>query len=108
MPVIYSRNFADGARNYLSLNNGDYVRSTSIGSNWNRIRIGILCALGTVNENAWNIRSGLLGLGVCNGASSCGSAQAPAHQFGFYLPTVVTSTSPTAWTYNAGSAGNSK
>lgn len=107
MPVIYSRTFATGQQQYLSLSNDSFTRQLTIGSNWNRIRIGILCALPTINENAWGIRSGVFGLGICNGASSGGSAQAPAHQFGWYVGGYPSYTTPTLWTYNAGSAGNS-
>ena len=107
MPVIYARNFATGNQQYLSLGPNDYTRTLSIGSGWLRIRIGILCALSTVSENAWPIRHCSLTLGVCNGSSSTGSVQAPNHAFSTGFPSLPNTASPSSWTYNAGSAGNS-
>jgi len=106
MPVIYSRNFATGTQQYLALGPSDYTRTLSIGTNWSRIRIGILAAMSTVSENAWSIRQCSWALGVCNGASSTGSVQAPTHAFG-WASSLPSSVSPGNWTYNAGTAGNS-
>jgi hypothetical protein len=107
MPVIYARNFAAGNQQYLSLGPNDYTRTLSIGNNWSRIRIGILCTLSTVSENAWPIRRCSLNLGVCRGSSSTGSVQAPTHSFGVGFPSLPNTAGPGSWTYNAGSAGNS-
>lgn len=106
MSVIYARNFATGTQNYLNLTVNDYLRPISISNNWNRIRIGMLCALGTVSELAFPVRGCSLGLGVCNGINNSLSLQAPNHFFGFTTP-APPSTTTANFVYNAGSAGNS-
>lgn len=105
MSVIYSRVFASATRNYLNLATGDYMRPIAIGDNWNRIRIGMLCSLGTVDELAVPIRGASFNVGVCSGYSSSSSMLAPSHFVGFGWPS--TPDTGNSLTYNAGSGGNS-
>ena len=107
MPVIFSRNFASGTQQYLTLGPSDYTRTLSIGSSWQRLRIGILTALSTVSENAWPLRQCSLSLGIGAGSASSVSVQAPAHAFGFGLPAAPSLIASANFTYNAGTAGNS-
>lgn len=107
MSVIYNRTFATGNQRYLSLNAEDYLRPMSIGTAWSRLRIGILYALGTVSENAWGIKKCSMGLGVCNGDQNSPLNLAARHAFGFCVPSSTQTASPSNYTYNAGTAGNS-
>lgn len=107
MPVVYSRNFASGTHRYLSLNGSDYLRTLSIGNNWTRIRIGMLCSMGTVSEQAWQIRSSCLTVGMCNSASSSFSTKAPRHAVGFSFSSAPSTANAGSLTYNAGTGGNS-
>lgn len=108
MPVIASRSFTSGTQQYLSMSAADYVRSMNVGSSWMRLRIGMLCSLGTVNENAWPIRGCTLSLGVCSGPASTISVQAPRHCIGYGWPTYpAAADSQQSVAYNAGSGGNS-
>jgi len=107
MPVITARNFATGTQQFLSMGPEDYLRTLSIGTGWNRIRIGILYALSTVSENAWPIRNCSLCLGVCNGIQSTPAVISPAHAFGWGLPTYPAAVAANNWAYNAGTGGNS-
>jgi len=108
MSVIYNRNFASGNQRYLNITNEDYLRPISIGTGWNRIRIGMLYALGTVSENAWPIRSASLQLGVCNGIQNSPLTQNCTHAFGFGTPNEISNTTASnVFTYNAGTSGNS-
>lgn len=107
MPVIYSRNFATGTQQYLALGPSDYSRPLSIGAGWSRIRIGLLVALSTVEENAWPLRQCSLNFGIGTGAVSSGSVQAPAHSFSVGIPSLPNTASPATLLYNAGTGGNS-
>lgn len=107
MPVVYARNFATGTQQYLSLSAADYMRTLSIGSNWNRLRIGILCAITPPGETTWNITGNNLALGMCAGYGSSLTTQAPAHVFGAALPNVPANISvQSVINYAAGSGGN--
>ena len=108
MPVIYSRNFATGNQQYLSLSTENYLRIPSIGTSWNRLRIGILYSVGTVSESTLNIASPSLSLGICNGIANSPAVQFPTNAMGVAFPASPSTTSAAAaYTYNAGSAGNS-
>lgn len=108
MPVIYSRNFATGTQQYLSLSTENYLRIPNIGTGWNRIRIGILYSISTLNESTLNIASPSLTLGMCNGIANSPAVQFPTHALGVAFPASPSTTAATAvYTYNAGSAGNS-
>lgn len=106
MPVIAARNFATGSQRYLSLGAADYLRTLSIGTGWNRIRIGILYSMGTVSENAWPIRGCSFSLGVCSGVNNSASVQASNQCYGVGIPGMPSS-STGSFNYNAGTAGNS-
>lgn len=107
MPVIASKNFATGTQNYLNLGVDTYCRGLSIGTQWTRIRIGILCSLSTVQDTTYPIRGALLCLGVGNGINSNIGVYKPQHCHGWgqYYP--FTNGTGTTWSYNAGTAGNS-
>ena len=107
MSVIYNRNFATGNQRFLSLNVEDYLRPFSIGTAWSRLRIGILYALGTVSENAWNIKKCSMGIGVCSGNQNSPLVLSSRHAFGVCVPSSTQVTAPSNYTYNAGTAGNS-
>lgn len=106
MPFIASRNFATGNQQYLNLTADDYLRTLNIGSQWTRIRIGILCALGTVDETGWPIRTASLCIGVCSTVKSSVSLLSPANCWGFGC-SQHPSNSTASYAYNAGTAGNS-
>lgn len=107
MSVIYARNFATGTQNYLNLTVNDYLRPISISNNWNRIRIGMLCALGTVYETTFNIRNCSAALGISSGIRNSIGVQAPSHFIGTSFPQIPATSTTGSFTYNAGTAGNS-
>lgn len=107
MSVIYNRTFATGNQRYLNLSIEDYLRPISIGTNWSRIRIGALFALGTVSGNAWPIRGSTFSLGVCNGIFNSPAVYSPTHAVGWGWPTNPATSSTGTLTYNAGTGGNS-
>jgi hypothetical protein len=108
MPVIAAKNFATGTQNYLNLGVDSYSRTLSIGTQWNRIRIGILCSVSTVQETSYPIRTAQFSIGVCNGINNnAGVFSAKnCHGYSHRYPPYITSVGST-WTYNAGTAGNS-
>lgn len=108
MPVIAAKNFATGTQNYLNLGVDSYSRCLSIGTQWTRIRVGILCSVSTVQETTYPLRTTQFCLGVCNGIGSdvgvyrARNAHAVSHRYAPYIGSVGGT-----WTYNAGTAGNS-
>jgi len=107
MPVIYSKNFASGAQQYLVLNGNSYARTLSIGTNWSRLRIGLLCNLqAPINNSALDIRTPALCIGVCKGIGNDVSVKAPTQCFGWAWTNTPDNTT-NALTYAAGSGGNS-
>lgn len=108
MPVIAAQNFATGTQNYLNLGVDTYSRTLSIGSNWNRIRVGILCSISTVQETTYPLRTASFSIGVCSGVSSNVGVVTPQHVHGYAhgAPPSAGQTGGT-FTYNAGTAGNS-
>jgi len=107
MPIIYSRNFATGAQQYLVLNGNSYARTLSIGTNWTRLRIGLLCNLqAPINNSALAIHTPSLCIGVCSGYGSDVSVKSPAHCFGWAWTNTPDNTT-TDLAYAAGSSGNS-
>jgi hypothetical protein len=101
MPVIYSQNFSAGAQQCLQLNANSYARTLAIGTNWTRLRIGMLCNLASPINSALNIRTGSLSMGVCHGIGGDVCVQSPAHCFGRGVTTTPDNVS-TGITYNAG------
>lgn len=66
--VIEQRSFASGVDTYVRLTTGELVRPMRWGAAWNRIRIGLTCAItpsGTGNLNAVRFA-----VGVCSGRKS--------------------------------------
>lgn len=107
MSVIYNRTFATGNQRYLNLAAEDYLRPLSIGTNWNRIRIGVLFAVGTVSGNAWPLRGPTFSLGVCNGILNSPGVLTATHVIGWGTGTNPITSSSGTWGYNAGTGGNS-
>lgn len=107
MPVIYSRNFASGAQQYLALGGNSYARPLSIGANWTRLRIGLLCNLqAPINNSALDIRTPSLCIGVSHDIGSDISVKSPTHCFGWAW-TNTPDNAGSNLTYAAGSSGNS-
>ena len=108
MPVIYAQNFAGGTQQYLTLGANGYQRTLGIGANWTRLRIGILCNIGTVQGTTYDIFSPSLCIGVCSGIRSSVGLYAPAHCAGFGTPAIPGMTTyASSMVYTAGSGGNS-
>jgi len=109
MPVIAAKNFATGTQNYLNLGVDTYSRTLSIGTQWTRIRIGILCSVSTVQETNYPLRASLFGIGVCNGIANNGGVlyRQNCHAYAHSVLPYSGVTSSATWTYNAGTAGNS-
>jgi len=103
--VIYSQNFAAGNQQYLTLSAESYARPLTIGTDWNRLRIGILAAIPSLYGNAWNIKNATIAAGVCAGIASSPTANAPAHCVGYGLPIPPQTATGCTWSYNAGSSG---
>lgn len=98
--VIGERVFvSDGIDKYITLPNAEYVRPLSIGSNWNRLRIGVLMAM-TPNATS-NILSCNFVMGVCSGATNPYGASSTTYFIGSGM------TGSATMTYNAGTAGAS-
>jgi hypothetical protein len=106
MATIGSRTFNLIGDKYLSLANEEYLRQLSIGSNWNKLRLGAMVAL------APNGTSNLVGcslmLGLCSAATPFANTTgyAAASTGNFLGIDVVTDngggTGPGTFTYNAG------
>jgi hypothetical protein len=107
MPVIYSKNFSSGTQQYLALQTASYARTLNTGASWTRLRIALLCNVGTVNETGWDLQYPALCVGVAHGIGSDVTVKFPAHCFGFGWCYAPDSAGSNAFTYNAGSSGMS-
>ena len=92
---------------YLSIANEEYVRQLSIGSNWTKLRLGMMCAL-TPNGTG-NLLGCSLVFGLCSAASpfanTTGYASATTGNF-IGMDVIISaggSNNPGDWVYNAGS-----
>lgn len=71
MAVIFQQDFTrELGREGLRLRNEEFVRTLSIGTSWTRLRIGIQCAIGTVDSQNFvtGSMSGMF-LGLCVGTT---------------------------------------
>lgn len=69
MSVIGQRVFAVGGNQlYMTLANEEYVRPLGIGTNWSRLRIGVLMAMTPDSTN--NLSSMTFTMGICSGTAN--------------------------------------
>jgi len=80
MAIIIQRVFATDTKKGISLGNEEWVRGLTIGTNWSRLRIGILCAANPDGTN--NINGCSYALGVCSGTSNPFGAASTANFIG--------------------------
>jgi len=97
MASIGSRSFAlePTTDKYLSLTGEEWVRTMSIGSTWDRLRVGLMVAI--VPNGTSDILSATLQVGVCSGSTN--TLRTPTTTNGYF--DLVTS-EDTTLTYNAG------
>jgi len=96
----------------LSIGNAEYLREMQFGSNWTRLRIGILMAQSGFATN--NVSGCALQLGVCSKATpfanttGYGSATTTNYIGCDFISKADSTGVPGTWIYNAGSGGNDR
>jgi hypothetical protein len=97
--AVIDTHFISGAnRPFLTLGSEEYARPLSIGTNWNQLRIILLCAIRADGTN--NIANGGIVLGLCSGLSPYGASNT-GHFAGVCFGTIGTPL--VTYTYNANS-----
>lgn len=102
MSVIGQRVFvAGGNQLYMSLANEEYVRPLGIGSNWTKLRIGLLLA--QTPNGVSNFTTAKFFVGLCSGTASPYGAASTTNCIGFNI--AASTEAAGTWTYVA-NAGN--
>lgn len=101
MALIDLITFSDGDDKYLELAGESWGRQLAIGTNWNRIRVGIMCHL--VGDPGTTLLGALFMLGFSNGANQHALSQTASLWYGPALGSSAANYSGGSWAYNAGS-----
>lgn len=107
MATIIQRTFSDGPSKGIVLGytsasiNSDMLRTMTIGSNWNVIRMGLLCGLGPTTSQPF-IRNGGIIMGFSSGSATGANREFPKTMVGVCIGTFILITNFSSnyeWTY---------
>lgn len=100
MAIITTQTFSDGTDKALSLENEEWGREMDIGSDWTRIRIGILFNISNVGTS--NLASTSLRVGISNAANKHPGSGTGKLWYGALFGINGSSLGGGTFTYNAG------